>query len=292
MRYETPAAFRAALEQRLLNRAQDTGTDINRLRRRTIFERVLARLNEAPRERWILKGGFALEVRLGDRARSTRDLDVAIGDDAVNGDDVRDALIDALSLELDDMFEFRVSEPRNISPDEAGRPGWRFAVTASLAGRTFQDVRVDVVARPEEIGERTEQVEMPTLLGFADLETITVEAIDRRQHFAEKLHALTRDYGERPSSRVKDLADLLILIDDDLPTDESLLDAVRAVFEIRGTHPIPEQVPPPPGGWATQYKQYAEELDLTASDIDVAHQRLSEFWSATRSKHEGQGEAT
>ncbi|MBW3578789.1 MAG: nucleotidyl transferase AbiEii/AbiGii toxin family protein [Actinobacteria bacterium] len=289
MRYDTPAGFRDALEQRLLNRAEATGTDINRLRRRAVFERILARLADATGERWILKGGFALEVRLGDRARSTRDLDLALGDSAATGADVRDALIDALSLDRGDMFDFEVREPRDITPDDAGRPGWRFTVTANLAGKEFQKVRVDVVARPEEIGGRTEQVDVSTLLDFADIESVTMETIDRRQHFAEKLHALTRDYGDRPSSRVKDLADLLILIEDGLLPDDDLLTAVQDVFEVRATHDVPDTIPAPPSSWQAEYEAYVSELDLDAADLDVAHQRLDEFWSKARSGDDPQG---
>lgn len=289
MRYESAAAFRDALDQRLLNRAEATGTDINRLRRRAVFERILARLAKARDERWILKGGFALEVRLGDRARSTRDLDVALSDSAATGRDVRDALIDALTSDRGDMFDFEVSEPTNITPDEAGRPGWRFTITANLAGRVFQKVRVDVVARPEEIGARTEQLHVSTLLDFAEVEHVTIEAIDRRQHFAEKLHALTRDYGHRPSSRVKDLADLLILIEDGLSPDDHLLTAVHEVFEVRATHEVPDGIPAPPASWEAQYEAFVKELDLDAADVDVAHHRLDEFWSKTRSGHHRQG---
>jgi len=205
--YETPAAFRAALEARLANAARSTGTDLDRLRRRVVFERILARLTAATGERWILKGGFALEVRLGDRARTTRDLDLALGETADDGGEVREILIDTLATDAGDRFTFAVSVLRDLATDEAGRPGRRFTVTATLAGREFQKVRVDVVARHEEIAERTERIVMPTFLDFIGLDDLLIEAVDRRQHFAEKLHALTSDYGDRPNTRVKDLPD-------------------------------------------------------------------------------------
>lgn len=115
MSYETPAALRAALEARLVNASRATGTDLDRLRRRVVFERILARLATATGERWILKGGFALEVRLGDRARATRDLDVALGEPAEDGADVRDALIDTLSTGAGDDFAFAVARPQERS---------------------------------------------------------------------------------------------------------------------------------------------------------------------------------
>lgn len=281
MSYETPAALRAALEARLVNASRATGTDLDRLRRRVVFERILARLVTATGERWILKGGFALEVRLGDRARATRDLDVALGEPAEDGADVRDALIDTLSTGAGDDFAFAVARPREIAPDEAGRPGWRFSVTATLAGREFQRVRVDVVARPEEIAGRTEHIRMRTFLGFVGLGDLLVEAVDRRQHFAEKLHALTRDYGDRPNTRVKDLPDLLTLIEHGLEPDGALLAAVESLFETRHTHPVPDAPPVPPVSWQASYEQFATEVALDASTLDVAHERLTEFWSTT-----------
>jgi hypothetical protein len=88
---------------------------------------------------------------------------------------------------------------------------------------------------------------MPTLLDFAGLDDLLVEAVDRRQHFAEKLHALTRDYGDRPNTRVKDLPDLLTLIERGLEPDEeplaaaeSLRDAAYAPASKRSARPARE----------------------------------------------------
>lgn len=290
MRYETPAAFRAALEQRLANAARETGTDLDRLRRRAVFERILARLTTAPAERWILKGGFALEIRLGDRARATRDLDVAMSDAGHDGGEVRDTLIDALAIDAGDSFDFAVSTPSDLATDEAGRPGWRFTVTASLAGRVFQTVRIDVVARSEEIAERTEHIKMRTFFDFADLEDLQIEVVDRRQHFAEKLHALTRDYGDRPNSRVKDLPDLLVFIEGGLSPDAELRAAVDSVFASRATHAVPDELPRPPESWREKYAELAEDLALDAADLDAAHARLQEFWTAACDAHREAGD--
>lgn len=64
-RYETPEALRAALEDRLRNEGAGSGTDVARLRRRTVFERLLVRLERASPGTWVVKGGMALELRLG-----------------------------------------------------------------------------------------------------------------------------------------------------------------------------------------------------------------------------------
>jgi hypothetical protein len=76
--YDTPYAFRMALEARLRSAAQSQGTDLQRLQRRVAFERLLARLFVQDDPPWLLKGGYALELRLEERARSTLDLDISV----------------------------------------------------------------------------------------------------------------------------------------------------------------------------------------------------------------------
>jgi len=60
--YESLGAFRQALDQRLLNQARETDTDLNRLRRRVVFERILLRLTANQPGMWVVKGGMAVET--------------------------------------------------------------------------------------------------------------------------------------------------------------------------------------------------------------------------------------
>ncbi len=65
MKYDTAEAFRADLDQRIRNEATTTKLPVMRLRKRVAFERFLARLAvAAPAGNWVLKGAFALELRL------------------------------------------------------------------------------------------------------------------------------------------------------------------------------------------------------------------------------------
>lgn len=69
MKYPSARAFRQALEDRL--RTHYPKEQIPRLRKMIAFERFMARLDE----RWILKGGYALQLRT-DKARTTHDIDL------------------------------------------------------------------------------------------------------------------------------------------------------------------------------------------------------------------------
>lgn len=278
MRYQSAADFRTALETRLVNQSREEGVDLQRLRKRVVFERMLSRLERAQPGRWVLKGGIALEVRLRERARSTRDLDLALREDVRDGETVRDDLIEALIADPDgDGFGFEVGEARALGADTAGRPGWRFSIRCSLAGRLFDRVRVDVVARVDETA-RTERLPLPGSLSFAELPTGEVEVVSTDQHFAEKLHALTRVYGDRPSSRTRDLVDIAIIIEEGLVSPESVMPAVEEVFDSRGTHPPPAEISDPPVGWKADYGEMAAELEIASRSMEEATVLLRDFW--------------
>ena len=117
MRHATPAAFRTALEVRLLAHSKAASLTLDRLRKHVVCERLLARLLVAAPGRWVLKGGFALDLRLGTRARPTKDLDLA------RGDAVEQATADLLAaqaVELGDYFVFAVERTGQISSRSSG----------------------------------------------------------------------------------------------------------------------------------------------------------------------------
>ena len=76
-KYASAAALRNALEERLRKTARNENTDIMRLRRQVAFDRLLARLFHGRTGNMLLKGGYALELRL-ERARATKDIDLSI----------------------------------------------------------------------------------------------------------------------------------------------------------------------------------------------------------------------
>lgn len=278
MRYATAGALRAALGQRLLRQANETNTDIARLRRRVVFERLLVRFAHADAVRWVLKGGAAVEVRLTDRARATKDLDMALADMAADENQVKAVLVDGLMSDPQgDLFEFRLGRFRTMSIDGALGPGWRASVECQLDGRTFDHVVIDIVVRPSEV-ERLEPIRLPGTLSFASLPTVEILAVDLNQHFAEKLHAMVRVYDDRPSSRVKDLADVILFIDTGLEPSLELAEAVAEVFAARGAIP-PGSIPDPPASWRPRYAELADDLQLSSQDVDAAMTALRAFWT-------------
>lgn len=58
--YNSGAALRTALEERLKRISHEEAVDLQRLRRQVAFDRFLARLFRHGQTDWVLKGGYAV----------------------------------------------------------------------------------------------------------------------------------------------------------------------------------------------------------------------------------------
>ena len=264
MRYGDARSFRMALEKRLKTGAGEDGARLSRERKYVVFDRLLARLAVTAFDRWLLKGGFALDLRLGERARATKDIDI---DWQAAEEELLDALIDAAAHDAGDFFEFTVE--RAGEPDDRLGGSHRFRVAASLAGRPFETFLLDVGFR--DATTEVDYLTTPGTLTFAGIEPVTVAATPLELHVAEKLHAYTRVYdGSRTSTRTKDLVDLA-LIAELSPLDAARLrSAIDEIFASRGTHPGPDRLPTPPEGWRLPFRQLAEAVGVP-TETSEAH---------------------
>lgn len=257
MRYATAAAFRTALEVRLKNESREKGVRLDRLRKLVVFDRFLARLVAVAPGRLLLKGGLAMDYRLGYRARTTKDMDLGRSDDQ---DAALADLQSAQQHEAGDFFNFVVTRTDALDDADVDR-AVRFHVAAELAGREFDSVVLDIGFGDPEIFA-PEILTPPSLVAFADLEPLSVPVMAVEQHIAEKLHAYTRTYHGQPSSRVKDLVDLVLLQAEYSIQAGRLRHALEAVFAARDSHALPARFPLPPQGWATPYRAMAREIGI------------------------------
>lgn len=290
-RYTTASALRAALADRLRQQAEESGRDLQWLCRRLVFTRVLARLAATAPQAWVLKGGMAVELRRPGLARATRDIDLVLRPglvtDPSNMEEVREALLDSLLVDVDgDWFTFRLFAGTRLRDDAYGRPAWRFTVEASLAGKTFAELRLDVVARPEELNG-VEQRLLPDVFGFAGIAPRSIQVTDLRQQYAEKLHAMTRGYAAGESTRVKDLVDLVLLVQDGVRADHRLCVTVTHVFTVRGSHRVPAELGLPPASWQLPFQQLATEIGLPVTSYRDAHALVAEHWRRASSRNGG-----
>jgi predicted nucleotidyltransferase component of viral defense system len=286
VRYADAEAFRAALEARL-RQAAAGDQDLARRRRTIAFDRFLARLAASQGGAWILKGGAALEFRMPDRARATRDIDLAF----TGSVDPADQLLDDLEADpFGDHFSFRVTRRRELSEAPDRGVVTRLSIEALLGGRIFERFVVDLVGTDGASTEPPERVELGNAFAFADLPVVELAVLDLRTHWAEKLSAYLRRYDNRPNTRVKDLVDLVLLIEHGLQPDARLHEAVTATFDRRQQELPGADLPSMAHEWAEPFARMAADLALETTTAFAAHAAVEHFWGTVLRHDESRGD--
>jgi predicted nucleotidyltransferase component of viral defense system len=265
VRYSNGGAFRQALEERLKARAGNDGARLVRDRKRVAFDRLLARLAAVAPDRWLLKGGFALDLRLAERARATKDVDL---DWQAAETELLDTLIEVAEWDAADFFSFTVE--RTGPPEDRLGGSHRFRVTATLGGRLFETFLLDV-GFPSKPIAGIETLMTPDLLAFAGIEPVNVRVVPVELQVAEKLHAYTRTYeNDRPSTRTKDLVDLSLIAELSRLDAGRLREAIDTTFADRTAAHMPLSLPLPPQEWRIPFRQLAQAVGV-ADDLVAGH---------------------
>jgi len=281
--YPNAEAFRQALEARLRNAAGQRNVQIQGLRLKVAIERLLARLFDDADSPWLLKGGYAMELRFRPKARTTRDVDLTIGD-AVDPADLRERLDDvheafqtAADNDLGDCFEFLI-RPARSELQAAPGGGGVFGVVARMAGRDFARFHIDVGFGDGVVGE-AETLIGDELMEFAGVAPARARAIPKAQQFAEKIHAYTFPWTDRENTRSRDLVDLLLLIERGELEPAAVRRALADTFGRREKHSLPEDLPPPPAAWSGEFPAMAREAGVSTDDVGEAFAALVEYWN-------------
>ena len=117
----------------------------------------------------------------------------------------------------------------------------------------------------DELIEPTDRIQGEGWFDFAGLPRPAFRMISREQQFAEKLHAYTRPRLDRDNSRVKDLVDLLLLMQTEMDRDR-VRDSIEKTFAHRATDSRPTDLPSPPESWRARFQELGRECDL---DLDM-----------------------
>ena len=265
LRYSSAADFKQALEQRLRRAA--TGPAIQRRRQLLVFQRLLARILPGLGRHIVLKGGLALEVRLGG-ARTTGDIDLVLfGSEAT----LLERLQALGQLDLGDFLTFEIQPDRShpeVTGDGVLYGGKRFRVECKLAGKIYgARFGLDIVFGGTMLGDAT-RVTGEDYLGFAGIPAPDLLLLPVETHLAEKLHAYTLPRTS-PNARVRDLPDMALLatVPDPLHCHR-ITEAIRNTFDARGTHDAPGTLPLPPEAWRTSYADLAAEQRLRWRTLD------------------------
>lgn len=277
--YKTDQAFKTALEDRIRKVAKDVGWDMHRVRQLFLFDRFLVRVFAAFKERVILKGGVALELRLS-QARTTRDVDLRVSGDTSN---LIGQLRVAMKATAEDRLAFvveRNADHPKIDNDGVEYEGERFVVHASLAGKIYgSQFGTDVSIGDQVVGmiePCPPSIVVKPILDFMGLTPAQGGLYPRESHVSEKFHAFTLPRA-RENSRVRDLPDIALLASVGALASSGLMSALQATFATRKTHDLPGLFPDPPKRWEAQYTSLAAENDLPWKTLDAVTDAARRF---------------
>jgi hypothetical protein len=204
--YATPAAFRRALTDRLRMIAVPHGLwPLPDLQRQFAYDRLLTRLYLLD-DAWILKGATAMLARRI-AVRHTVDIDIYR---ASQREEVERDLRTALALDAGDWFRFEAGQARPVAD---GATGLRVPVVATLGATAWARFHIDIVSEGVRMTGTPEHVPALTEIAIPGLEQPGYRAYPLIDHIADKTCAILERSaaGQRPSTRFKDLVDLVTL---------------------------------------------------------------------------------
>jgi len=202
----SPDKPRPLSKRSVLDRAKSAGVKGDVALRDLAFNQLLARIDAHAPGSFMLKGAQALRVRQVS-SRATRDLDLrsSAGTVALGVD----ALVAAMGSDLGDGMMFQVSrEPAPLSHDHTGGSiGVNIRVETVLGGEFIATVSIDLVTGRDPSGP-VARLPRPMAIALPGIVEAHIDTYPVEDHIADKVWASMTLYGDRPSSRPRDLYDL------------------------------------------------------------------------------------
>jgi hypothetical protein len=206
---------------------------------------------------WIVKGATALIAR-GIGTRSTRDIDIYRADTPANAEaDLRSAL----HVDIDDGFRFELGPTQPVG-DGAGMT---LQVDAFIGVTLWARFHIDLVGSDLRMTGQPESVPALAKLdrpGFVQGDYLAYPLVD---HVADKVAAIYETHGDGnyPSSRYKDLVDLVSIAQGSSVDAATQIKAVHSEFARRGLRLPSDFAVPDTNDWPRGYAREARQLSST-----------------------------
>jgi hypothetical protein len=269
--YACAEAFGSAITDRLKVLAGMSVYSVSQLRRQLAYDRLLARLFIDPQPGWILKGGISMIARLS-VARHSADIDLVAGADSPAAGLV--SLREAAARDLGDFFTFRFEQPHFLVQ---GVEGLRVPTEAWLGSRVFERFGVDLVTGVVITG----QPESATPLVALDIPGLLrprYRLYPLADSIADKVMAITERHQGRPSTRFRDLIDLMLIAHTQQIGADDLATALMSERLRRGLPAASKLVVHDNMMWRTGYATIARDVPgLTEKSLRQARVVAKQF---------------
>ena len=266
--YQTPAAVESAIRSAAKKAARnDKSLSTQERIRLEYFHRFLCRIfSETPTDAWLLKGGTALLARVPS-ARATSDVDLF---------NQRHSLAVALTelrrlaaLDLGDFFRFEyVSHTDSLGgKQQAYTEGIRVNFDVYLGVNKKDRLSVALVVKAV-VTDTPETIIPSNLLPLPKLPQCKYRLYPLVDQMADKVCATLSVYNGYPSTRVKDLVDLVLLTLTQTIDGGRIEVAITREAASRGL-PFPETFTAPPD-WDASYRKLASPIPDCKDYLTVA----------------------
>ena len=238
------------------------------------FDRFLCRVfSEGPESEWVLKGGAGMLARVPS-TRATTDIDLYRR--GYNLDEATDDLRRLAEVDLGDHFRFVYTGHHEIltGEEQPYTEGYQVRFDTYIGAQKKGRIKIDlsggagITAEPTTTAPAS-ALDLPRLVRFDYRLYPVVDQI------ADKVCATMQRYDDRPSSREKDLVDIVVLAVTQDIDGTALTTAIRIEITRRGMDPIEHFVVP--AEWGPAYKKLARRVPYCAEvvDVDTAQERAS-----------------
>lgn len=261
-RYGDPRAFRRALTDRLKAAARTRGVPLQELQRRFVLECFLARVFAMPGERWLLKGGTGLAVRLTG-ARHSRDLDLCNTAADRELSSCVDELINVGRAGDRDPFVFEIDRRSALTGVTEGA---QLTVTVRLGAQEFDRFPIDLTTGLTFVGP-IQTIRKDLVVQIDDVQPPPpMRLYPLVDQVADKIAAMYETHNGHPSGRFRDLVDLVIILTaEDVDIDADILVQALSVQEQRRQMRLPGAMIRPGPAWNNGYA--AEAARTTVPEL-------------------------
>ncbi|MFC9935830.1 nucleotidyl transferase AbiEii/AbiGii toxin family protein [Glutamicibacter sp. NPDC127525] len=290
------ARERRSRDAKIRNAAKDQGTTAELIRKQVAFNLFFQRVFSQEDSRWTLLGGNALLIRTG-YGRFTQDVDLSRDEQWEDLSHVQEEL-EALLSEGDRLDDFSFTITKAIAHSEPDNYGYgsktaKINVRVDFGGKPFDTFSIDITSR-KHITSAVERIQLKPALDDAALTGLpAIPTVQAENHLADKICALYETHQgakQRPSTRYRDLADMIRFVKD-VPFDAAQLILVLKHEQQRRKIRLPDQLVSPHPSWNKEYPkaarafaQYPQHLLPLDKALDYAGTCLNEILNNTRTE--------
>lgn len=259
-----------SLNAKLNKKALERGVPVDPIRKQFAFALLYRRFFQADDERWMVLGGNALLLRTGG-GRFTQDVDLSRSEDWASEDSLRSDLETIVGRDVGDGFSMEVDRvERHDHRDQYGY-GVKSAkayLRVVLAGVNFEHFTIDLSVRRHVEGPVDYIVPEPVIDHALVRDLPAVPVVPIENHVADKVCAMYETHqGDGPSTRYRDLADLVRIVQDLQIDARRLSEMLSHEQERRRMGPLPSALVSPHPDWEKEYPQAARNFAEFPPDL-------------------------